>query len=77
MGSKHPTFQAGDAVIPSVRARAEKRYEPGIYVVVEILRGPGMMIRPAARRRPFKAMRKHFELFFPVEERVAAALMWG
>lgn len=79
MGKKHPTFAVGDILTPNLRGREEVELKPGFYIVTEILRGPGMMVRYSTGWKSAKAMRKHFEMFMSGEEyaamKVAAALM--
>ena len=63
MAKKHPTFGVGDIVMPNLRGREEADLAPMFHVVTEVLRGPGMRVRPALTWETFKVMRKHFELF--------------
>ena len=75
MSRKHPTFNTGDVVIPTVRGREEHGLLTAMYLVVEILRGPGMRVRDHIDGKERKVMRKYFDLCYSGEERVAAALM--
>ncbi len=71
--SKHPRFEDGDVVIPTPKAR-DLGEEPEAHLVLEVLRGPKMVIR--SRSGPDRrVMRKHFEVVVPVEERLARELM--
>ena len=75
MAKKHPTFNVGDVVITNVRGREDTDLRTGLYLVVEVLRGPGMRVRNTRSRAARKVMRKHFTLFASIEERVAEMLM--